>query len=73
MANTFKLACVRLNSTQLSALLSVPTDHMLFSTYWALRHRGLIAGTQHYHPCVLTFKGETVIAAYKESLRGSQA
>lgn len=62
----------RLNSRQLQALLSVPTDTMCFQTYWALRQRKLIEGVQHFQAMYLTPRGEAVVAQYKEQLRGGK-
>lgn len=59
-----------LNSLQLTCLLRVPTDYTPFATYWALRGRELIAGTQHNKPHRLTPRGEAVLAHYAKMHRG---
>lgn len=53
---------VRLNSLQLMGLLQLPASNASWSTYYALRKRGLIEGAS---PQRLTSKGVTVIENYK--------
>lgn len=63
---------VSLNSLQLQWLLKVPTTHMPFATFWALRHRCLIHGPQHYLESQLTFRGEAVVEHYRRICNGSK-
>lgn len=68
MANSFDLAGIKLNSAQLRALLSVPTNSIPFSTYWALRNKGLVTGLQHNTDTELTVLGRLVLDDYKKEV-----
>ena len=53
---------VVVNDKQLYALHHMPAQYVSWPTYWALRHRKLITGPQHFIKTDLTERGKEVVA-----------
>lgn len=52
---------VVINDAQLGALHSMPAQYTSWPTYWALRRRKLIEGSQNHLPTRLSERGKEVV------------